>query len=225
MQRTIQFTDKNNNLIKLEINIKHSANKVNYILSICGECGGSSGQVYNDITPRTSEQSTILHLWEKYHLQPIWDEIITKIFTICKTIEEEEYYKLTKCDTFCLASKEVLNEYENQIIAVAMQLKKDGFSITKEMLDNAEVNGLNVTLGGREYICGSYNECENYAREYLKDNADELMGLYEVHNNIRQYIDVDAWVDDCIGDGLGHNLNRYNGREEKGAVLGVQGLQ
>lgn len=62
MERIITFKDKNKNIVKLEINLEDGK------LSICGEAKGHCGQCQDSIIPKNKEQSRLLEIWEKWHL-------------------------------------------------------------------------------------------------------------------------------------------------------------
>ena len=79
--RTVEFRDLNKNTCTVNINIEHHSEdyRRNYEnleglrdgydeLSMSGECGGSRGQVEDDIFPRTQYQTELLNIWEEYHL-------------------------------------------------------------------------------------------------------------------------------------------------------------
>lgn len=64
-----------------------------------------------------------------------------------------------------------------------------------------------------EFLIGTEEEAEDLARERLTDSADELMGLHDVPERIKDYIDKDQWVDDAVRDGgVENELARYDGR-------------
>lgn len=84
MKKNIVFIDANNNRVTLEIEISTdnvcSGERKNWEdlsvipvekkkrLSIRGNIGGCSGQIYDDIAPRTEGQRKLIELWKEYHL-------------------------------------------------------------------------------------------------------------------------------------------------------------
>lgn len=83
MKKNVIFIDANNNRVTLEIKITTdgvaSGERKNWEdlsvvpdgkkkrLSICGNIGGCSGQIYDHIAPRTDGQQKLIELWKEYH--------------------------------------------------------------------------------------------------------------------------------------------------------------
>jgi len=212
---TIRFTDANNNLVEISISIQNGR------LSMNGEYGSSSGQCNDRIVPANDIQEALLGIWNEYHLNDCMGkelpEDITDVITIlCDNI------RTSNGSGVDLNSDDITQYLDEQLLALTLELDAQGFTITQELLDTATIDGMIVTLGGKNYIVGTYNQCENYAREYLYDGAYEMMGLSDIPERIREYIDIYRWVDDCINyDGLGHTLNSYDGGEVSQVVNGT----
>lgn len=161
-------------------------------------------------------------------------EVVKKLCEKIQALPKEEPSFMDKTDDELL---EIIYEKTgkndivgNHILATLKQLKEDGFEVKESLLNGLEVeedycNSYDVSfiaIGGREYIVADDSRAEAYAREYLEDNAEELMGIYGVPARIKEYIKIDKWVKDCISyDGLGHTLGRYDGREECQSVNGT----
>ena len=71
MKKKYEFVDWNGNNIILDIELEYrSKNGEQVILSIMGESkpDGSFWQIYDKIKPTNSEQTKIIEIWKKYHL-------------------------------------------------------------------------------------------------------------------------------------------------------------
>lgn len=163
-------------------------------------------------------------------------EVVKRLCEKIQALPEEEPSFMDKTDDELL---EIIYEKTghndivgNHILVTLKQLKEDGFEVKESLLNGLEVEEDDcnsddvsfITIGGREYIVADDSRAEAYARKYLEENAEELMGIDfdNVHERIKEYIDVDKWVDDCISyDGLGHTLGRYDSREEYQSVNGT----
>lgn len=161
-------------------------------------------------------------------------EVVKKLCEKIQTLPEEEPSFMDKTDDELL---EIIYEKTgkndivgNHILATLKQLKEDGFEVKESLLNGLEVEEdycssydvSFITIGEREYIVANDERAKAYARKYLEDGSYELMGLYDVPERIREYIDVDRWIDDYISyDGLGYVLSKYNGREDCQGVNGT----
>ena len=80
MNKNLVFVSKDNQKVKIEIRTRpRDSNKKTLDwetlepvtdgleLSICGDCGRSSGQIYDDFEP-TEAQAKLVEFWKKYHL-------------------------------------------------------------------------------------------------------------------------------------------------------------
>ena len=65
MNRKIKFLDQNNNLVRIEVNIKDGK------FSISGEVNGSMGQCQDSIKPNGKYQRRLIAIWNKWHLNDL----------------------------------------------------------------------------------------------------------------------------------------------------------
>lgn len=160
-------------------------------------------------------------------------EVVKKLCEKIQALPKEEPSFMDKTDDDLLKiiyEKTGKNDIVGDHILVTLkQLNKEGFKVKESLLNGLKVkedycNSYDVSfiaIGKREYIVADDSRAEAYARKYLEESAEELMGFDNVPERIKEYIDVDRWIDDCISyDGLGHTLGRYNG---SGDCQGVNG--
>jgi hypothetical protein len=156
-------------------------------------------------------------------------EIVKSLCEKIQSLPQEEPPFMGKTDDELLEviyKKTGHNDIVGEHILVTLkQLKEDGFEVKESLIDSLEVkedcNVSFITIGGRQYIVADDSRAEAYARKYLEEGADELMGIDDLPEIMKEYIDIDRWVNDCIScDGLGHTLNKYDGREDCQSVNG-----
>lgn len=80
-KRTIQFTDKNNNSVKLNIEITRKTNHRDYetlvmldqydAMAVNGECSAALGAILDEIHPRTETQTKLVNLLREYNLNDL----------------------------------------------------------------------------------------------------------------------------------------------------------
>ena len=127
---------------------------------------------------------------------------------------------------------EALPTYENVMKGVPEELKEIGYhdfantlfilgrkrealsELYRREWDGEDWNDLrdSHTVDNGEYMIVTEDEASAYAYDYLEDNADELMGLYDVPEHVKQYVDTTAWMEEVISvDGVAHVIASYDG--------------
>jgi len=123
-----------------------------------------------------------------------------------------------------LTFKEVLeyfniqDKYDLKILAEALQvLPKD----LKDCEFRKENNYLFVDCGCCEFLVfNDYDDVEEYAKNELYTIYEECYES-DIPENLRYYVDVDAWVEDVLKyDGAGSVIASYDGDEREITING-----
>lgn len=125
--------------------------------------------------------------------------------------------------------KELLNDYDEKIIALAQHLELD-LEINENDFENEEEKGKAIQniIDELDNITNNYGEVYSYGNgEYLvltdeeaDEKEDEQLDNYleeciypELPENLRYYFDDEAWKRDARMDGRGHMISTYDGAE------------
>lgn len=211
---TFNFTDANKNLVSVEYTFERDYN------SFIGEVDGHIGQCDESIKPANNLQRELLKLWNTYHLKnESCIELVQALANKFTKLQSKSFIKNKTDDQVYSFFKNDINftNYEHeellQIIALARLLEEEGFIITKDLLIRNNVEGLYVTIGGREYIVGNSEQCEEEARENISNNLADYLGLNETQwQAISGYFDEDAFINDNLD--VANELNRYDSSED-----------
>ena len=203
MKTILSFTDKNRNLVTIEISDEN-----NY-LSFSGETQNSLGQI--DFEPKNKPQEDLIKFWDSYHLKYIDDldsntlEDLQNLISEIEEIEEEEKErKVTEEDLDLFKD---FNEPEKALVLAIM------FNLSiNEIEDIENINGNYWSVQGIDYLFGTDEEMNDEWDDDLENYIDECL---EIPEHIQNYFDREAWKSDAKIDGRGHSLNRYDGGEEE----------
>ena len=89
---------------------------------------------------------------------------------------------------------------------------------TDEIDDIIEHGDCRWTVQGTDYLCGNDEEMDEAWEQSLENYLDECV-LPELPENMREYFDKEAWIEDAKVDGRAHSLNRYDGTEASVVTL------
>jgi len=218
MKRSIKFTDEKNNLVELNIEIKNH-------FSISGNYANGSGQILDNIEPKTKEQEQIIDLWKKYHLKNVIDlpeSIEKKVKNLSKIIEADFYEEVIKTEG--KTDEELLKIIEE----VELNVKKEialaclkGFDLSLPDLENIKESHRDheYEVQGNDYLIGTDEEMEICWDEEM-DNYIEDFVMSEIPKHYKKYFDDSEYKEDCKIDGRAHSLARYDGEELEQKVFG-----
>lgn len=134
MKKNITFVDGDNN--RVSVNIKICTDDINLgvkrswedlsvipagrekILSMQGNIGGGSGQIYDEIVPRTEGQQKLIELWKEYHLNDMCSgtKLQTEYLRSDKYKEDFDYLSnfFSSCDYSDIIDKTVKRKIEHR---------------------------------------------------------------------------------------------------------------
>ena len=209
--RVIKFHDKREYIVNLSIQL----NDKNYF-RISGEVAGCSGQVCDDIQPKTDNQKDLLSIWKLYHLKTIDDNIFDGIADLLDKIIEDEveytedrFFELSEDEIIEVLDKELISYNDEKMLAIIKEFelcKSDALNVTCDITD------CYYTIQGEIYLVLTDDEADDKAKETAKQYLDDE--LSHVSGHLRGYFDIDTYVEDVISnDGRGSILNYYNNEE------------
>lgn len=206
--RMIKFHDKREYIVNLNIQLDDK----NYF-SITGEVSGCSGQVYDDIQPKTDNQKDLLSIWKLYHLKTIDDNIFDGIADLLDKIIDDEveytedrFFELSEDEIVEVLDKEYISYNDEKMLAIIKEFelcKSDALNVTWDITD------CYYTIQGENYLVVTDDEAYDKAKEQIEQYLDDV--LSHVPGHLIDYFDIDTYVDDVISnEGRGHVLNYYN---------------
>jgi hypothetical protein len=209
--RTIKFHDKREYIVNLNIRLDDK----NYF-SITGEVSGSCGQVYDEIQPKTDNQRDLISIWKLYHLKKIDDNTFDGIADLLDNIIDDEveytednFFELSEDEIIEVLDKEYISYNDEKMLAIIKEFelcKSDALNVE---WDNTECY---YAIQGESYLVVTDSEADDKARENIEQSLD--YDLSRVPGYLRNYFDIDTYVDDVISnDGRGLILNNYNSEE------------
>jgi DNA-directed RNA polymerase beta' subunit len=209
--RMIKFHDKREYIVNLTIQLDDK----NYF-SISGEVAGCSGQVCDEIQPKTDNQKDLLSIWKLYHLKTIDDntfdgiaDLLDKIIDDEVEYTEDRFFELSEDEIIEVLDKELISYNDEKMLAIIKEFelcKSDALNVTCDITD------CYYTIQGEIYLVVTDDEADDKAREQIEEYLDDE--LSHVPGYLRNYFDIDTYVDDVISnDGRGIILNQYNSEE------------
>jgi len=125
--------------------------------------------------------------------------------------------------------KELLNDYDERVIALAQHLeldleineadfeneeeKEEAIQNIIDELDNISNDYDNAySYGNKEYLVLTDSEADEKEDEQLNNYLEECI-YPELPENLRYYFDDEAWKRDARMDGRGHIISTYDGTE------------
>ena len=125
--------------------------------------------------------------------------------------------------------KELLNDYDERVIALAQHLeldleineadfeneeeKEEAIQNIIDELDNISNDYDNAySYGNKEYLVLTDEEADEEEDRQLDNYLDECI-YPELPENLRYYFDDEAWKRDARMDGRGHIISTYDGTE------------
>jgi len=153
--------------------------------------------------PETGEAFKYGHSW---YTKQLPEDFESTLQALIETIEDEtEQNPVTDDDL------KLFEDFNNPAACLALAIMLE-LNIS-EIEDITEGNENWYTVQGIDYLCGTYEEMEEHAKERLAQYVDDCI-LPEVAENMQSYFDTDKWIDDALTyDGIGHTLNNWDGSE------------
>jgi hypothetical protein len=190
MKREIIFHDKDQNKVKIEIELKEDQR-----FSMSGEIDGSMGQCEDSIKPATPHQERLIEIWKKYHLNDmnagtIKQEQILEDYKKQHDKSRLEYKKQIKIldttspdlTTIDILTYEERKKEREKITAKIIELKKDKLVIIekKDKLRKETNSGWFIIkhLGIKEFF-NNYSQLVSLINKLLKKKDDEIEKLQE----------------------------------------------
>lgn len=218
--KKLQFIDNANNLVKIEVETERGH------LSICGEMGGSCGQILDNFEPATDAQRELVQIWKEHHLHQPTEEVTDRLTKVLDTLREEEHerirlaaersqYRIEENDEEMLEAimkeKDCRRSHALRYVAI---MRETGMEFS-ELEHIEETNDHYFTAYGVEYIAGTGDELDNLAREYMKDTADDCY-LEVWINQVKENGERRGFDDWCYyvvdTDGFASILNSWDGK-------------
>lgn len=210
----LYFVDKNESIIKVEVEFR------DYV-SITGQIGDTSGQVYDNILPASANQKKLLVLWKEYHLKPCTEELKAEIDQTVNALQAEVQEEEDKfLETF---GTRKLWEYlhdEVEFTENDHELSKRVQAIFDAMgwpyhfvnsVDFAERAYSSIEVGGRWFYCDRECDMRDIAIDYLDNDEGRYLWRCAVDGK-RTEKGFSDWLEEVCDWGEWTNvLDHYDG--------------